>query len=189
MTANFALTAALASDPLFQVRVQAAMVTAAITVASEAIGTQTSNAYNLRHGLAVNILQNTMGDNSFVPSGTVAWLNQFTWAVAADTTIAGELGPLITITSSTSAIPSVVLTATAHGFTTGWWVEVSGHTGNTAINGTHQVTVIDSTHFSIPNGSGVAGSGGVVNQEPTDTDIQATVNSVFGSIAGVGSIT
>ena len=52
MTASLQATALLATDPLFQGRVQAAMVTAAVNVAAEAVGSMDIATYTLRHNLA-----------------------------------------------------------------------------------------------------------------------------------------
>jgi hypothetical protein len=65
----------------------------------------------------------------------------------------------LTISSSTNANPSVVQTSSAHGLSTGDWVDISGHALNAVINGVNPVTVIDSTHFSVP----VAGTTNGVN--------------------------
>jgi len=67
----------------------------------------------------------------------------------------------VTITSSSVANPTVILTSAAHGLTTGDTTVIAGHTGSTpTINGTHVVTVIDTTHFSIPVNVTVGGTGG-----------------------------
>lgn len=188
MSTNFSITANLANDPQFQSRVQAAMVTAALNVSSESIGAMPISAYTKRHDLATGILQNTMGPNGFVPSGTVAWLNQFAWAVAISPAIAAEVGTPVTITSSSPAVPTVITTATAHGLTTGNWVEINAHLVNLGANGTWPVTVTDTTHFTIPAGSALGGTGGLMTAQPSDDDIQTTTDSVFGNIAGVGTV-
>lgn len=69
----------------------------------------------------------------------------------------------ISVTSSSVANPSVITTATAHGYVTGDKVNIAGHTGSTPdINGNHTVTVTDSTHFTIPVNVTVGGTGGTV---------------------------
>lgn len=64
---------------------------------------------------------------------------------------------------ATNAAPSVLQTSSAHGRVPGDLVRIKGVTGNTNINGTHEVAVVsDSTHFTIrPVGGGteIAGNG------------------------------
>jgi len=70
---------------------------------------------------------------------------------------------IIQVTSSTSATPPVMLTATTHGLSTGDLVYINGHTTNTACNGFWKITVVDTTHFSLQNpisGTNVVGTGG-----------------------------
>lgn len=179
MAASLLSTANLANDPLFQSRVQAAMVTAATNVASEAVGAQSVAAYNMRHTLAVQVLSNPAG-----------YLPRFAWAAAANPTVSADPGAPIAIASSTAADPSVVTTSVAHGLTTGDVVEIAGHATNTAINGTFPVTVLSTTAFSVPAlGVGVGAATGTVTKQPPDADIQFAVNSVFSDIAGVGVTT
>ena len=65
--------------------------------------------------------------------------------------------------AGTVANPTVITTASAHGLQTGQEVTIAGSTGYTAaINGTHSVTVISPTTFSIPVNVSVAGSGGTI---------------------------
>jgi hypothetical protein len=74
------------------------------------------------------------------------------------------------ITASTNASPIVVTTGALHGYNTGDTVEVEGHLVNTAANGVWQITVVDTTHFSL-NGS--TGNGvGVATGRTIDYEIQ-----------------
>lgn len=176
MAATLQATALLANDPLFRARVQAAMVTAGINVAAEAVGVMDADTYALRHQLAVAVL-----------NAPTLQLDKFAWAVAANVTVAGDLGPVIAIASSTAANPSLVTTSSVHGLATGDWVEIVGHLANTAINGSYQVTVTTTTAFTVPIlGNGVGGATGYVQRQPPDADVQFAVNSNFGNIAGVG---
>jgi len=70
----------------------------------------------------------------------------------------------VTITSSSVANPSVILTAAAHGFGTGTFlVRIAGHTGSTpSINGDWTATYVSNTQFSIPVNVTVGGTGGTV---------------------------
>lgn len=73
------------------------------------------------------------------------------------------------VTSSSIANPSVITTATPHGFPNGCTVTIGGHTGSTPdINGDHVITVLTSTTFSIPVNVTVAGAGGFATRA-TDT--------------------
>jgi hypothetical protein len=190
MTASLQATALLANDPLFQSRVNAAMVTAAINVASEAIGSMTLGVYNARHDLAVAILQGAkLGGGFGGAPGPNPWLSQFSWTTAANVSISGDVGMPVQIAASTDTDPSVITTITAHGLSTGQWVEISDHQLNTVINGLWEVTVTDSTDFSVPAiGTAAGGATGQVVLQPPDSDIQFAVNSVFGSMAGVGTV-
>ena len=179
MAASLMNTANLANDAGFRLRVQAAMMTAALAVATEAVGAQDTSTYQLRHQLAVNVLNS--------PSG---FLDRFAWGAAANTTVSGDLLAPVAIASSTAVNPSAVTTAAAHGLATGDWVEITGHAVNTAINGTFQVTVTGTTTFTVPVlGVGAGGATGTVGKQPPDSDIQFAVNSDFSSIAGVGVTT
>lgn len=67
------------------------------------------------------------------------------------------------ITSSSVANPSIITTAAAHGISNGQTVEIDGHSGSSPnINGDYTITLIDTTHFSIPVNVSVGGSGGTV---------------------------
>ena len=63
------------------------------------------------------------------------------------------------ITSSSTANPSLVTTPAVHGLTTGDTVTISGVTGNDAINGTFEVTVVSTTTFTLDGQTGAAGAG------------------------------
>ena len=68
----------------------------------------------------------------------------------------------VTVVSSTDAA-QIVVTATAHGFSTGDRVLIYGHTTNIAANGIYKITKITADTFSIQDeftGLAVAGSGG-----------------------------
>lgn len=191
MAASLQGTAQLATDPLFQQRVQAAMVTAALDVAAEAFSVSGSiTAYTARHTLAIAILQGGRLPGGISTGTTVnPWLAQFSWAVASNVSISGDIGPELPINASTADNPAKVTTNVVHNLSTGQWVEISGHLINTAINGSWQVTVLDTFNFTIPVEGTATGSGtGEVVLQPPDSDIQFACNAVFGSIAGVGTV-
>jgi hypothetical protein len=179
MANNLITMANLANNAGFRLRVQAAMATAGLNVAAEAVGAQNAATYNMRHTLAVAVLNNAS-----------TYVERFAWAAAANTTVAGDVGPPVSISGSTAANPSVVTTASVHGLTTGQFAEISGHLVNTAANGTWAVTVTSTTVFNIPvAGNGTGGATGMVVVQPPDADIQFAVNAAFSDIAGVGVIT
>lgn len=76
-------------------------------------------------------------------------------AVRCATSTAGYIlgSTLSALTVSTAAALGglvEITTSAAHGLSTGWTVTISGIVGTTEANGTHPVTVVDSTHFTIP---------------------------------------
>lgn len=86
------------------------------------------------------------------------------------------VGAAVNITGVSAANPAIVTTATAHGLTSGQSVVISGVSGSTpSVNNTYVVTVIDSTHFSIPVTVSVAGTGGTMQQIGTGQAV-ATFN-------------
>lgn len=179
MASTLITMANLANDAGFRSRVQAAMVTAGINVAAEAVGVQDTAMYQLRHQLAMAVLNNTG-----------AFLDRFAWAAAANVTVAGDVQPPVSIASSTAANPASVTTAAVHGLATGDVIEISSHLVNTVINGTWPVTVTSTTVFTVPvAGNGVGGATGQIVKQPPDADIQFAVNSVWSDIAGVGVTT
>lgn len=71
----------------------------------------------------------------------------------------------LTVTDATNANPIVVTTSAVHGLRSGMRVTISGVLGNTNANGTHVITVLSTTTFSIPvAGNGAYTSGGTVNR-------------------------
>jgi len=176
MASSLITMANLANDQGFRFRVQAAMVTAGLQIASEAVGVQSGATYSLRHEYAIQVLNNT-----------ALYLDRFAWAAASNVTVAGDVGPPVSIASSTNANPIVVTTATVHGLSTGDFAEISGHLVNTTANGTWLVTVTSTTAFTISvAGNDVGAATGQVVKQPPDADIQFAVNSAWNDLAGVG---
>lgn len=71
----------------------------------------------------------------------------------------------VTLGASTVASPTHITTLSPHGLSTGDRVTIAGHTGSTpAVDGTYTVTVIDSTHFTVPVNVSVGGTGGTVTE-------------------------
>ncbi len=95
------------------------------------------------------------GGGIFVAAG-VPWIPTFLYPKA--------------VGGATNASPVVITTTTAHGYTTGDVVSVSGVNGNGGANGNYSITVLTSTTFSLDGstGTGAYTSGGYVakvNQE------------------------
>ena len=78
------------------------------------------------------------------------------------------LGPPVTITSSSIANPTNILTATAHTFVSTDTVTIAGHTGSTpAVDGERVATRVDSTNFTVPINVSGGGTGGTARLSPT----------------------
>jgi hypothetical protein len=170
--------AVLAQDNVFRQRIEMAMFVAMTAVQGEAVGAMTTAVYSKRQTYSLAALTN--------PN---AHVDRFAWAVAANSTIAAAIGSPVAISSSTAANPSVITTAAAHGFVNGDTVEIVGHPVNTAANGGWIVTNLTSTTFSIPVLGNAAGTaGGMATKQPTDSDIQFTVNSLISDFAGVTAL-
>ncbi len=69
------------------------------------------------------------------------------------------------VSAATNASPISITTSTAHNFSTGKSITISGVSGNTAANGNWTVTVTDSTHLTLngSTGNGNYVSGGTIN--------------------------
>lgn len=91
----------------------------------------------------------------------------------------GVAGANKTITSSSVANPTVI-TATAHGFASGDYVTIAGHTGSTpALAGPYVVTVLTANTFTIPVAVTVGGTGGTAT----------LVETIFTTIGELVSVT
>jgi hypothetical protein len=88
----------------------------------------------------------------------------------------GAVTPATILAVASVGPPAELTTSATHGFATGYIVTIAGATGDTAINGTYPVTVVDSTHFTIP----VTGSGSYTASSATATWTGATLNSSTG---------
>lgn len=100
----------------------------------------------------------------------------------------------LTVTAASNTSPIQVATSTPHGLTTGNSVTINGAGGNTAVNGSWSVTVVDTTNFTC-NGStgngvwttgGTAGSGNrtrkpMVSTFPSRVSQQINFQSSFGA--------
>ena len=93
----------------------------------------------------------------------------------------------VAVTSSTDATP-IVITATSHGLVTGDFVQIFGHTTNTAANGIFYVTKVDANSFqlqdralqtNIAGSGGGAGSSGVLVKSPKIIPVQDFRNALL----------
>ncbi|HEX5016508.1 MAG TPA: hypothetical protein VFX15_02855 [Actinomycetes bacterium] len=76
----------------------------------------------------------------------------------------GDTGP-VSVTAASVANPTQLTTATAHGLTTGETVTLAGFDTTPTINGSRVVTVVDTTHFTVPvNVSAVTDGTGTVER-------------------------
>ncbi len=92
--------------------------------------------------------------------------------------------PTETITSISMANPTEITTSTPNNLITGESITISGSNSTPSINGVHVVTVIDSTHFTIPvNVTGAGTAGTFVYNYGTITAISATNPTVVTSYA------
>lgn len=108
-----------------------------------------------------------------IPDGihTIKRLNDdteglFTYILGAGTNLYSTQN----VIGATNANPIVIQTDRAHNASNGDTVWISGVGGNTNANGSHTVTVVDSTHFSIGvagNGAYVASTGNIIFKRDT----------------------
>lgn len=112
--------------------------------------------------------------NLLIGAGGTAFNNANSWIGVGDSSAAttagmtdlqATLAATIAIVSSTNASP-IVLTTGTHGLTAGQTITVSGHTVNTAANGTWVITVPSSTTLGLTGstGNGVGGATGTAAQ-------------------------
>lgn len=90
-----------------------------------------------------------------------------TAAAAGNTDMAAAAGGAVggAITAATNATPIVITTTSAHGLVTGQVVVVAGLVGNTAGNGTFEISAASGSTYTLLNsaGNGVWSSGGTTN--------------------------
>lgn len=171
----FVKQTALATDVTFQSRVRAAMFIALVATQGEAVGGMSSTVYQKRQTFAEKALANA-----------TAYVERFSWATATNSNVGAVITNPVAIASSTAVNPAVVTTGAVHGLTSGDTVVIVGHATNTSLNGGWIATVLTTTTFSIPVLGIAAGSAtGTATRQPTDVDIQVTVNGLISDFAGV----
>jgi hypothetical protein len=101
----------------------------------------------------------------------------------------------VAITGSSAANPTVITTASAHGFSVGDQVTIQGHSSSPPINSTYIVaTAPTATTFTIPTAVTSAGSGGFVSRfnAGEDSDLLRFTETTFlnegGSFAPTGKV-
>jgi hypothetical protein len=121
-------------------------------------------------------------------------INEGAEIVAGDLVFGGSTTN-VAITSSSAANPSVVTTASAHGFVAGDQVTIQGHSSSPPVNSTYTVaTAPTTTTFTIPTAVTSAGSGGFVSRfnAGQDSDLLRFTETTFlnegGSFAPTGKV-
>lgn len=98
----------------------------------------------------------------------------------------------LTISAATNTNPSTITTSVAHGLSTGDTVQVTGATGNTNINGTWMVSVVNTTQvvllYSTSNGTYNANSGTLNTGFQYATGSPGGSNGASINIAGASSV-
>jgi hypothetical protein len=121
--------------------------------------------------------------------GTTDWVDPVMWITeqpnvadvpSGETLEFGLEAVRATISASSVADPSIITTAAAHGLEDGATVVIAGHSGSTpSINGSHVITVIDGTSFSIPVDVTVGGTGGTVTGTAAKNTVAQTIADTY----------
>jgi hypothetical protein len=172
MALTLAQGAQMVADPGYQARIRAAMMRAAVAVATEPQGAMSGNVWQKRRQLSGRIT-----------NGPDAYLGDFLAAVSCDPGAALTWFAPVAITSSLNVNPIVITTAASHGYVNGDVVEILEHATNTRANGVWTVTNLTATTFSIPQSGNGNGTLGMALKQVIDSDLVFTVNSVFSAIA------
>lgn len=93
------------------------------------------------------------------------------------------------INSSTNATPISITTVSAHGFSTGDTVCITGHSTNTNANGTWKITVTGSTTFTLNTSVGTATgglTGTIYNITGKTVELTSAVTQTIASTGGSG---
>jgi Tc toxin complex TcA C-terminal TcB-binding domain/Neuraminidase-like domain/Putative peptidoglycan binding domain/Salmonella virulence plasmid 28.1kDa A protein len=140
-------------------------------------------------GLTAQDLDYLMRDQSATRSSLAFTTAQATTVLQAIRDAIAKLPAATTtpITGASKASPIVITTAQPSGLQTGAVVSISGVLGNTAANGTFNITVSGLTSFSLngSSGNGDWTSGGVITTTPYDaTTIQAIFVSALATATG-----
>jgi hypothetical protein len=171
--------AALATDPGFIKRVQAAITKGAATVLAAAEDIGRPQTFRLRTAMATAIL-----------TDATPYLARFSWAIVTSPNVQAQVGALLSwIASSVAGPPAVVTTQAAHQLVSGQAVAISG-AADQALNGMWAVGAVTASTFTIPViGTAVGGAGGTVVSQPSDGDLDTAVTAIWNAIAGVTAAT
>jgi hypothetical protein len=106
---------------------------------------------------------NHLGDEDAVQPSTYTEVFRNPAVLASAANIFVPVGSSI-VTAASDSTPITITTAAAHGYQTNQSVTITGAAGNTAANGTFQITVVTPTQFTLNGsaGNGVWTSGGTV---------------------------
>lgn len=121
-------------------------------------------------------------NNVIVTMDGADFLVEFTGTLAGDTLVKS-------INDATVANPTVLQTSAAHGYRTGDSVTITNSAGITpSLDGTHTITVIDSTHFSIPVNVTVASGESATVFNNTETTLTVADVSLLAPTGVTGTI-
>lgn len=151
-------------------------------ISSVSVGGPTTITTSTPHGLSTGdtvTISGTTTTPSINGSHTVTVTGATTFTIPVTvTSVTTGTGTWTTnaaaILSNSVAPATVITTTSAHGLTTGASITIKGNVGSVpSINGTHTVTVLSATTFSIPVSTTVGGVGGVwvVNSGSPDTTV------------------
>lgn len=172
--------ASMANNTNFQHRVQSAILAEAAIVLASSPTAGYPVTYQLRTALAIAITQNSS-----------PYVVPFAYAIVgygngAPGTLSGDMSDAASTVAASSGSPAEITTSAANTFTTGETVLIQGAT-DTAIDGMWTVTVIDSTHFTVPIASTMTVSTpqGIAQAQPPDSDIATAVSAIWNNVAGI----
>lgn len=104
-------------------------------------------------------------------------VNDYEYTVDVNVTTAGTGGtsqPIIAIATSSIADPTHIVTEDAHGFVSGDWVVIEGHSAaNPDINKAYIITYVNATEFTIDVNMIDGGTGGSVTRTSTKLGLSA----------------
>lgn len=120
-------------------------------------------------------------------------VNEGAEIVASDLVFGGSTTN-VGITSSSAANPTVITTASSHGFSNGDLVTISGHSSSPTINSTYSISNVTATTFTVPVSVTTAGRGGFASRfnAGQDGDLLRFTENTFlnegGSFAPTGKV-
>ena len=155
------------------------------------IGRQSTFDHNRGADGSLVITSNFMGDSTGLEWGELVTSAAQDFASAAASTGAdlGTTGLAVSITSSSVANPTHIITATAHGMVTGDSVTIAGHSGSSpSINGSYTIIRVSDTEYTIPVNVATGGTGGTSTKTSTDFGLAAYLH-VLSLASGTATVT